>query len=269
MVQQLKALVVEDDPDITTVIVESLAAAGFEVTSAADGRSAIEKAAEISPDLVTLDLTLPKMDGIEVCRRLRETSDCYIVMISARADEIDRLIGLEVGADDYLLKPFSPRELRAHVAALFRRPRSGTFPAAPSANADPFDAESFRPPGQPAATAAPPHTYMCGAGLVVHPARREVEINGRTVDLTRIEYDVLEFLAARMSTVCTREAIVDAIWQSKLEHDWHLVDVHVANLRAKLRRHAETVWVHTVRGVGYRLDVPAITPQPSWDARVV
>lgn len=256
MVAALRALVVEDDPDITTVIVESLAAAGFDVTSVADGASAVTAATEVQPDLVTLDLTLPRMDGIEVCRRLREITDCYIVIISARSDEIDRLIGLEVGADDYLLKPFSPRELRAHVAALFRRPRHGTFGfAAPGAN----DLGRSPVPETPAQ-----RTYMCGGGLVVHPARREVEISGTRIDLTRIEYDVLEFLAARSSTVCTREAIVQEIWNSNLEHDWHLVDVHVANLRAKLRRESPTTWIHTVRGVGYRLDVPAETPQPAW-----
>ena len=264
MVQQLRALVVEDDPDIATVIVESLAAAGFDVTTAADGRDAVEQAVETQPDLVTLDLTLPLMDGIEVCRRIRETSDCYIVIVSARSDEIDRLIGLEVGADDYLLKPFSPRELRAHVAALFRRPRHGAFPLTPPSQYDP---QQVRVPAQPEPAAQ--RTYMCGGGLVVHPARREVEVNGARVELTRIEYDVLEFLAARASTVCTREAIVQEIWNSRLEHDWHLVDVHVANLRAKLRRHSETVWIHTVRGVGYRLDVPSDVPQPAWDAQVI
>lgn len=253
---------VEDDPDITTIIVESLAAAGFDVTSVADGQSAVAKAEEIQPDLVTLDLTLPRMDGIEVCRRIRETSDCYIVIISARSDEIDRLIGLEVGADDYLLKPFSPRELRAHVAALFRRPRHGSFShAAPST----YDGPTLH--SVPATEAQAARTYMCGGGLVIHPARREVEVNGTLIDLTRIEYDVLEFLAARSSTVCTREAIVQAIWNSDLEHDWHLVDVHVANVRAKLRRVSQTAWIHTVRGIGYRLDVPAEVSRPAWDAQ--
>ena len=123
--QELHALVVEDDPDISSALVETLEGAGFRVTSARDGRAAVGVAAADPPDLVTLDLTLPHMDGIEVCRRIRETSDCYIVIVSARSDEVDKLIGLEVGADDFVLKPFSPRELRARVAALFRRPRSG------------------------------------------------------------------------------------------------------------------------------------------------
>ena len=115
--QDLHALVVEDDPDISSALVETLEGAGFRVTSARDGRAAVDVAAADPPDLVTLDLTLPHMDGIEECRRIRETSDCYIVIVSARSDEVDKLIGLEVGADDFVLKPFSPRELRARVAA--------------------------------------------------------------------------------------------------------------------------------------------------------
>ena len=140
--QELHALVVEDDPDISSALVETLEGAGFRVTSAPDGRQAVSAAAADPPDLVTLDLTLPHMDGIEVCRRIRETSDCYIVIVSARSDEVDKLIGLEVGADDLVLKPFSPRELRARVAALFRRPRTamasrgaGRRPAGPEPGA--------------------------------------------------------------------------------------------------------------------------------------
>lgn len=269
-VQPLRALVVEDDPDITSVIEDALKAAGFEVSTAADGRSAVEAARANPPDLVTLDLTLPQMDGIEVCRRIREYSDCYIVIVSARSDEIDRLIGLEVGADDYLLKPFSPRELRAHVAALFRRPRSGAF-SMPRQPDSPENGARPAAPSQPAATAPVPpsqRTLMCGGGLVIHPARREVEINGTPVELTRIEYDVLEFLASRSATVCTRESIVKEIWNSNLEHDWHLVDVHVANLRAKLRRHSDIAWIHTVRGIGYRFDVASgDQSRHTWDAK--
>lgn len=237
-----RALVVEDDADISSVLVETLQAAGFKVDIARDGRSAISACQANEPDLVTLDLTLPQMDGIEVARRIREQSDCYIMIVSARADEIDRLIGLEVGADDYMLKPFSPRELRARVAALFRRPRTGI---------------SDGPGGSADAPGAPPDVrsfISCGAGLVVHPERREVEIAGNVVDLTRIEYDVLELLARNLGRVCTREEMVRSIWSSELAHDQHLVDVHVANLRAKLRKHDPVTWIHTVRSIGYRLD---------------
>lgn len=244
--QDLHALVVEDDPDISSALVETLEGAGFRVTAAPDGRAAVDAAFADPPDLVTLDLTLPHMDGIEVCRRIREASDCYIVIVSARSDEVDKLIGLEVGADDFVLKPFSPRELRARVAALFRRPRNG-------ATADESVSRPFRVPA-PSQPVDEPATVDCGAGLVINSARREVEVDGAIVDLTRIEYDVLDYLASHLSRVCTREEMVLAIWSSALTHDHHLVDVHVANLRGKLRRHTDATWIHTIRGIGYRMD---------------
>jgi DNA-binding response OmpR family regulator len=246
-VQDLHALVVEDDPDISSALVETLEGAGFRVTSARDGRAAVDVAAADPPDLVTLDLTLPHMDGIEVCRRIRENSDCYIVIVSARSDEVDKLIGLEVGADDFVLKPFSPRELRARVAALFRRPRSASL-------VDDLPAASAPHVPSPSQPADEPSVISCGAGLVINSARREVKVDGTIVDLTRIEYDVLEYLATHLSRVCTREEMVLAIWSSALTHDHHLVDVHVANLRGKLRRHSDATWIHTIRGIGYRMD---------------
>lgn len=247
--EELHALVVEDDADISSALVATLEAAGFRVSAASDGRHAVELFAADPPDLVTLDLALPHMDGIEVCRRIREQSDCYIMIVSARSEEVDVLIGLEVGADDYVLKPFSPRELRARVAALFRRPRTDEGAAVRAERS----ANVLRLPAKPT------HRHeesdiVCGAGLVLHRARREVDIDGTVVDLTRIEYDVLEHLASRLSRVCTRKQMVLAIWDSTLAHDHHLVDVHVANLRAKLRRHSDAAWIHTIRGIGYRLD---------------
>lgn len=259
-VQALRALVVEDDRDIASLLAETLGMAGFEVVTASDGMAAMEAAAQFQPDLVTLDLALPRMDGVEVCRQIRERSDCYIMMVTARVDEVDRLVGLEVGADDYVLKPFSPRELRARVAALFRRPRMGTSTPPSTARAEQVHA--------PAGGTAP-DIIDGGGGLVVNRPRREVEVLGRVVELTRTEYDVLEFLATRISTVCTREAIVEAVWRSALETDRHLVDVHVANLRSKLRRRSPNHWIHTVRGVGYRFDVAEDVPVPSWDLRRV
>ena len=255
----LHALIVEDDADILSALDETLRAAGFAVSTAMDGQSAVDAVIASPPDLVTLDLGLPRMDGIEVCRRIREHSDCYIIIISAREDEIDRLVGLEVGADDYILKPFSPRELRARVAALFRRPRGHGVQGLVPAQATPVDLRG--------GVGATDDAIGCGAGLVIHQARREVRIQGNVVDLTRIEYDVLVHLASRMSRVCTREEMVLEIWSSALTHDHHLVDVHVANLRGKLRRHSATTWIHTIRGIGYRLDpagddgAPAPRPQ--------
>ena len=235
LVSTYRALVVEDDLGVSMVIAETLRTAGFEVTTVANGEDALDTVLRDDPHLVTLDLILPGMDGVEVCRRLRENSDCYVVMITARHEEIDRLVGLEVGADDYMVKPFSPRELRARVAALFRRPRSGEppsvttkFPVAPDLD--------------------------LGGGLLIRRARREVVCNGQVVPLTRTEFDLLSLLAERMGTVCSRGEIVQAIWDTTFTDDQHLVDVHIANLRAKLRRHSSEAWVHTVRSIGYRLD---------------
>ena len=245
--QARTAVVVEDDRDIGDAISKLLDQAGFDVVVARTGAEALAVIGEGHPDLVTLDLTLPHMDGIEVCRRIRETSDCYIVIVSARSDEVDKLIGLEVGADDFVLKPFSPRELRARVAALFRRPRSGALAEEAATSRAPH----VPSPSQPADE---PSTISAGAGLVINSARREVQVNGTIVDLTRIEYDVLDYLATHLSRVCTREEMVLAIWSSALTHDHHLVDVHVANLRGKLRRHSDATWIHTIRGIGYRMD---------------
>ena len=172
--QELHALVVEDDPDISSALVETLEGAGFRVTSALDGRQAVSAAAADPPDLVTLDLTLPHMDGIEVCRRIRESSDCYIVIVSARSDEVDKLIGLEVGADDFVLKPFSPRELRARVAALFRRPRTGTVTEEPVNGRNPQVPSPAQPVDEPS-------TINAGAGL-----SQTAEIEKTLLD-TRVE----------------------------------------------------------------------------------
>lgn len=229
-----RALVVEDDPDISLLIAETLMTAGFEVITADNGDDALDSVRRDAPELVTLDLNLPGMDGVEVCRRLRETTDCYVMMVTARHEEIDRLIGLEVGADDYMVKPFSPRELRARVAALFRRPRTS----------DPSSVGS----------AVPADDLDLGGDLLIRRARREVLCNGRVVPVTRTEFDLLAFLAERRGTVCSRADIVRAIWHTAFTDDQHLVDVHIANLRGKLRRQSPQAWVHTVRGIGYRLD---------------
>src|SRR4051812_34668340 len=127
-----RALVIEDAADVRLLVREVLRKSGFEVWEAANGKTALAKAEEIRPDLITLDLTLPDIDGIEVCRRLRGMTDAYVIMLTARLEETDRLVGLEVGADDYITKPFSPREFRARVAAMFRRPRAGPEPGGPS-----------------------------------------------------------------------------------------------------------------------------------------
>ena len=240
------ALVVEDDVDVAAAIVRSLELAGFDVTVAGNGQDAVVAVAELQPDLVTLDLSLPDMDGLEVCRHIRAASDCYIIMVSARLEEVDRLSGLEIGADDFLTKPFSLRELNARVAALFRRPRTRRT----SVTAVP--ARVHATAGRAGSNGS---VLDCGSGLEVDPDAREVTIHGTPVDLTRTEFDLLAHLASRPGVVVGRDEVLRSIWSTDfVPEDTHNVDVHLANLRRKLRRHSSASWIRTVRGVGLRLD---------------
>lgn len=229
-----KALVVEDAADIRTLLCETLKQAGFETHGAGTGAQGLKMAGDLQPDLVTLDLTLPDMDGVEVCRQLRSQTSAYIIMLTARTAETDRLVGLETGADDYMVKPFSPRELRARVGAMFRRPRL----------ADPRD------PQAPAPT-------LTSADLVVDPEGREVTLGGGAVALTRTEFDLLVTLMSRPSKVWDRESLARRLWNTDWPGDDHVIDVHVANLRRKLGDDARSGrWIRTVRGVGYRFGGP-------------
>ena len=202
MIHARTAVVVEDDTDVGDVISSLLDKAGFEVTVARTGADALAVVRDLRPDLVTLDMTLPAMDGVEVCRQIRLVSDCYVIVVSGRTGEVDRLMGLEVGADDYLVKPFSMRELQARVAALFRRPRSAV------------------------------------------------------IDLTRTEFDLLAHLLSNPGVVVPREDLLRAVWATEFVPDsTHVVDVHLANLRRKLRTAAAgNQWIRTIRGVGFRYD---------------
>ncbi|MDA8236860.1 MAG: response regulator transcription factor [Chloroflexi bacterium] len=223
-----RILVVDDEAPILDLVRGYLEREGFTVTTAADGPSALEAVRSAAPDVVILDVMLPGIDGIEVCRRLRTFSDAYVLMLTARGEEIDRIVGLSVGADDYLVKPFSPRELVARVKALLRRPR-GAGPGA-----------------EPASRIA--------AGLEIDEARRSVRVDGRAVELTTIEFDLLATLARDPGVVVRRQALLDRVWGIDFVADDHLVDVHVANLRRKLGDDpAQPRFVETVRGVGYRL----------------
>jgi len=232
--QQRCALVVEDDPDIGSLLASVLDQAGFDVTVAADGYAALDAFAELDPELITLDLTLPGVDGFELCRRMRRTSDAYVMMLTARHDEVDRLMGLEIGADDYMTKPFSTRELRARVSALYRRPaRIGEEPTESTAGDAVIDG---------------------GAGLLISAVRRDATIDGSPVSLTRTEFDLLHHLARHAGVVQDRGALVREVWRGDEHGPGHLVDVHVANLRRKLQHHSRVPWIATVRGVGYRFD---------------
>ncbi|MFI7438361.1 response regulator transcription factor [Nonomuraea indica] len=230
MVERPRALVIEDAAEVRRLLCEVLRMAGFDVAEAATGAGGLDMVAESRPDLVTLDLMLPDMDGIEVCRRLRGMTSAYVIMLSGRTEEADRLIGLEVGADDYMTKPFSPRELRARVAAMFRRPRR-------------FELRG---------TGDRPRLLTFG-DLVVDEESREVHLAGRPVPLTRIEFDLLVLLASNPRRVWARETLTRMIWHTDWPGNAHVIDVHVANLRRKLGDDARSGhWVRTVHGVGYR-----------------
>jgi len=234
-----RILVVDDEPPIVELLTGYLAREGYEVVSAGDGRSAVEAVREHAPDVVILDVMLPGLDGIEACRQIRAFSDAYVLMLTARGEELDRIVGLTVGADDYLVKPFSPREVVARVKALLRRPRTATGAAPVSA-------------GGTGASAAGPGTAP--AGLELDEGRRSVRVDGTLVDLTALEFNLLARLVREPGIVVPRPVILDAIWGPGYESDDHLVDVHIANLRRKLGDDpARPRFVETIRGVGYRL----------------
>lgn len=225
-----RVLVVDDEAPLAQVVASYLRRDGFDVRVTGDGRAAIDLAREWDPGVVVLDLGLPGADGIEVCRSVRTFSDCYIVMLTARTEEVDKLIGLSVGADDYVTKPFSPRELVARVRAMLRRPR------------------------QPADSGPEvPQTLSFGS-LTLDVGGREVHVDGTPVELTRTEFDVLAALASSPRVVFSRHQLVEAVWGPGWVGDEHLVDVHIGHVRRKLGDPpAEPRFIRTVRGVGYRM----------------
>ena len=240
-----RAVVIEDDEDVRTLLTQLLQQAGFDVTAADNGAAGIRAVREVDADLVTLDLNLPDLDGIEVCRRIRDVSEAYIVMLTGRPDEIDRLVGLETGADDYLTKPFSPRELRARVAAMMRRPRTrlstGTAPA-------PADGDG--------------HEVLRHGDLEVDIEGRMVLLEGKELDLTRTEFDLLATLLSGPRRVWPRESLLRAVWGNDWGSDGHLVEVHMGNLRRKLGDDPRNArYIRTVRGVGYRLGPGTPVPE--------
>jgi DNA-binding response OmpR family regulator len=239
----VRALVVDDEPSLVRAVVGYLEREGFLVESAPDGEQALQLARRDEPDVVVLDLGLPGIDGVEVCRVLRTFSDAYVVMLTARADEIDKLIGLSVGADDYLTKPFSPRELVARIRTMLRRPRTGVpgFGSAPGA-VDGGAAESGAPPGR-----------RFGA-LTIDPIAREVTLDEILIHLTRTEFDVLDTLSEHPRQAFTRRQLIDRVWDSDWVGDEHLVDIHIGHIRRKLDDASDDPrFILTVRGIGYRM----------------
>ena len=226
-----RALVVDDEVPLAEVVASYLEREHFEATVAANGYDAIAVARELDPDVVILDLGLPGIDGFEVCRQLRTFSDAYVVMLTARDTEMDAVLGLTVGADDYVTKPFSPRELVARVRAMLRRPR-GAGGASPPA-------------------AVPPRRF---GALRIEVAAREVFIDDEPILLTRTEFDLLEALSARPGVVLSRRQLLETIRNEPWVGNDHLVDVHIGHLRRKLGDDAaQPRYLSTVRGVGYRM----------------
>jgi DNA-binding response OmpR family regulator len=229
-----RALVVDDEVPLTEVVGSYLVREGFEVRAAHDGLEALSLATSVDPDVVVLDVGLPGIDGFEVCRRLRIFSDAYVIMLTARDTEVDTVVGLSVGADDYITKPFSPRELVARIQAMLRRPRRVPQDAVPSA-------EERRPPRR------------IGA-LSIDVDGREVHLDESEILLTRTEFDILDALSSRPGKVLGRRQLIEIVWGETWVGSDNIVDVHVGHLRRKLGEDpAEPRYVTTVRGVGYRM----------------
>jgi DNA-binding response OmpR family regulator len=220
-------LIVDDEDKIRSLVGAYFRSEGFEVREAADGETALEMLADVEPDLVILDVMLPGIDGVEVLRRIRVGSDTFVIMLTARAEETDRLIGLAVGADDYVTKPFSPREVVARAKAMLRRGRS-----LPGSTRD--DVLAFH------------HVAIDRAG-------RKVSVDGDPVELTTLEFDLLGTLASAPGRVFTRRQLIQRVWGYDFFGDERVVDVHIGRLRKALGDDATTPnLIGTVRGVGYR-----------------
>ena len=245
-------VVIEDDADVRNLVVAVLRQSGFEVVPAATGLEGVEMARVKKPVVVTLDLGLPDIDGHEVLRRIRQFSDCYIIMLTGRDDEADTLTALHAGADDYLTKPFRPRELRARVAALLRRPRSGSPVPEP------------RLPAVQVPTGK--RSVLRHGDLVLDSEARTARLSGAGLSLTKSEFDLLQDLLRNVGAVRTKADLVHVVRGESQrgggrgyvsDVDERAIEVHIGNLRRKLREDAKNPqWLLTVRGVGYRMAAP-------------
>jgi DNA-binding response OmpR family regulator len=224
-----RILLVDDEQSIQTLLSFPLRKDGYEVVQAVDGREALQRFGETSFDLVVLDVMLPRLDGLEVCRRMRARSSVPIIMLTAKAEEIDKVLGLELGADDYITKPFSLREFRSRVKAALRR--AGMAQREPSVDESPLEVHELR----------------------IDPAKRAVEVRGATVQTTYVEFEILLALATSPGRVWTRDMLLTRIWGDSAYRDPRTIDVHIRHLREKLERDAkDPEYLFTVRGVGYR-----------------
>jgi DNA-binding response OmpR family regulator len=225
-------LLVDDEDSVQKLLTYPLERDGFRVVSARDGEEALTRFAEQPVDLVVLDIMLPKLDGLEVCKRLRAESSVPIIMLTARDDEFDTVLGLELGADDYITKPFSIREFRSRVRALLRR-----------AGASRRDVPAAEP--------------LTAGNLSLDPDRREAKVDGRALELTYVEFELLKTLVAQPGKVFSRRALLQAIWGDSSYREPRTIDVHVRHLREKVEQDpSEPDLILTVRGAGYRLREP-------------
>jgi DNA-binding response OmpR family regulator len=215
-------VVVDDEPNIADLVELYLRREGYRVHKAGSGKAALDAVAQHRPRLVVLDVGLPDVDGLEVCRQLRQTSQIPVIFLTARDGEIDRVLGLELGADDYVTKPFSPAELVARVKAVLRRADGG-----------------------------PSSDVLQAGGVTIDAGRREVVVDGDVVPFTTKEFDLLRFLAERSGLALSRHQILDGVWGYDWFGDVRTVDVHIAQVRKKV---GDALQISTVRGVGYRLD---------------
>ena len=224
-----RILVVDDEPSVTDLLAYNLRKALYDVQVAADGQAGLRLAAEFQPDLILLDLMIPEVDGLDVCRELRKSSNVPVIMITARGEEIDRVIGLELGADDYVVKPFSVRELMARIKAVLRRTQNDN---------------------------SEPSTIISGAGgLRMDVERRVVTVADSAIELTRLEFDLLHRLLINRGRVLTRERLLEQAWGYDYVGDTRAVDSAVKRLRAKLRAASpEADCIESVRGLGYRIN---------------
>jgi DNA-binding response OmpR family regulator len=224
-----RILLVDDEQSIQTLLSFPLRKDGYEVVQATDGREALARFSETAFDLVVLDVMLPRVDGLEVCRRMRARSSVPIIMLTAKAEEIDKVLGLELGADDYITKPFSMREFRSRVKAALRR--ASMARREPSAGEEPLEVHELR----------------------IDPAKRAVEVRGALVQTTYVEFEILVALATSPGRVWTRDMLLTRIWGDSAYRDPRTIDVHIRHLREKLETDPkEPEYLFTVRGVGYR-----------------
>jgi DNA-binding response OmpR family regulator len=229
MAERARILLVDDERSIQTLLSYPLQKDGYDVVSAFDGREALARFNEAPFDLVVLDLMLPGVDGLEVCRRLRSRSSVPIIMLTARSEEVDKVVGLEIGADDYITKPFSMREFRSRVKAVLRR--ADMRRAAEEEGEQPIEAGDLR----------------------LDPAKRSVALDGRTVTTTFVEFEILAALMGAPGRVFTRDMLLSRIWGDSAFRDPRTIDVHIRHLREKLEQDPkDPAYIFTVRGVGYR-----------------